>query len=119
MIFPVASLVVALAVIAVLAWWLAVGVPRRLERRAARAAVAVTGPATEPFTLGDHVLEGGPHGAHINGARATEALGGEPCGFCHDLAEVGNPGTCECTRHCGRSWCPRRPRHAHSSGVAA
>lgn len=71
----------------------------------AGAVPVVTGPATEPFTLGDHVLDGGPHGAHVHGARATEELRPAPCPWC----PIGGPdwatsAHCTCTEPC-EAWC--------------
>lgn len=64
---------------------------------------------TRAMALGDLVIS--PEGERMLQARSAaltpDALTEAWCGFCDNLAEVGDPASCGCLGACGRAWCPR------------
>jgi hypothetical protein len=78
------------------------GVPGRGEHPA----------ATRAMALGDLVISAeGERMLQARSAALTPDALTQPiawCGFCDNLAEVGDPASCGCLGACGRAWCPRK-----------
>ncbi len=87
---------------------------RRRERDLPALSRAI-GEATRAMDLGGLVIhpETERYAAHKANA-PTEAI--DRCGFCHDLAEMGDPEACCCGKPCGAKWCTALRRQANTLG---